>query len=265
MTHSQVVAELVKRGVPQHVAEGVAMNFRDESNFNTSIRGDAGNSLGLAQWNGPRLARLRDFASTQGRPIDDPNVQLDFFMHENATNERGAWSQVLNSSSPQEAAVKFVNLWERPAEKHAIARSAKYRGASGEASYSPAPTNPNVGSTIDFKRAETEAETGQPAGTPRAFPDISITADTPSPFELTSGGKTRDKNWLELMAEGGAAGAKAMGNVRANRPNYAQPAAAIAPAEQPMAPVVPVGGIDPQRRAALAQLMAQLNSGRLFG
>jgi len=130
LTEAQVVAGLTKRGVPTHVAQGVAMNFADESSFDTGIVGDNGNAIGLAQWNGQRMANLKAFAASQGKPVDDGNMQLDFFMKENAGPEAAAWSKVMAAPTAQSAAIAFVNHWERPRADLGAARAAKYNSGS---------------------------------------------------------------------------------------------------------------------------------------
>ncbi|TAZ82894.1 hypothetical protein ELH72_06320 [Rhizobium ruizarguesonis] len=99
LTQDQVVAGLTKRGVPEHTAKGVAMNFADESGFDTGLQERKPTSgrggFGLAQWTGTRRVNLDNFAAERGTAIDDPDTQLDFFMHENAVPEASAWSQVL--------------------------------------------------------------------------------------------------------------------------------------------------------------------------
>ncbi|MER8406988.1 phage tail tip lysozyme [Mesorhizobium sp. M1307] len=130
LTEAQVVAGLIKRGVPTHVAQGVAMNFRDESGFDTGIVGDNGNAIGLAQWNGQRKANLESFAASHGKSVDDGNTQLDFFMKENAGPEAAAWAKVMAAPSAQTAAVAFVNHWERPRADLGAARAAKYNSGS---------------------------------------------------------------------------------------------------------------------------------------
>ncbi|MER8591830.1 phage tail tip lysozyme [Mesorhizobium sp. M1182] len=130
LTEAQVVAGLIKRGVPTHVAQGVAMNFRDESGFDTGIVGDNGNAIGLAQWNGQRMANLESFAASQGKSVDDGNTQLDFFMKENEGPEAAAWAKVMAAPSAKTAAVAFVNHWERPRADLGAARAAKYNSGS---------------------------------------------------------------------------------------------------------------------------------------
>src|SRR4030095_10667783 len=81
-----------------------------------------------AQWTGPRRIALEDYARSQGKPIDDPEVQLDFFMQENQGPEAPAWKAVMSAPTAQDAAVAFVNKWERPASRHAAERTARYTG-----------------------------------------------------------------------------------------------------------------------------------------
>lgn len=154
LTEEQVIAGLTKRGVPTHVAQGVTMNFRDESGLDTGIQEGAPNvhgtrGFGIAQWtdtpSGKRRTDLANYAAAQGKPMDDPEVQLDFFMHENAGAEAKAWSIISSASTKEEAAVAFVKHWERPAPEHVASRSAKYM--AGGADFSTAaievPANPD--------------------------------------------------------------------------------------------------------------------------
>ena len=59
LTQNEVVNGLVARGVPQHVAIGVAMNFRDESGFNTSINEATPNAHGTNGRVGSYSSNLR--------------------------------------------------------------------------------------------------------------------------------------------------------------------------------------------------------------
>ncbi|MER8385257.1 phage tail tip lysozyme [Mesorhizobium sp. M1380] len=125
-TEAQVIAGLTRRGVPTHIAQGVAMNFRDESSFDTGVVGDSGNAIGLAQWNGQRKANLEAYASSRGTAATDFDTQLDFFMKENASSEAGAWNRVLAAGSSSDAAARFVEFWERPRADHLERRKGAY-------------------------------------------------------------------------------------------------------------------------------------------
>lgn len=121
-----VVEGLTQRGMPQHIAEGFAMNFQDESNFNTAAVGDNGNAFGVAQWNGPRKRALESYAAAVGRPAHDPNVQLDYLMTELQGPENAAWNKIMQSPDARSAAVNVLNHFERPAETHRARREAAY-------------------------------------------------------------------------------------------------------------------------------------------
>lgn len=155
LTEEQVIAGLTKRGVPLHVAQGVTMNFSDESGLDTGIQESAPNvhgtrGFGIAQWTDTapgkgRRTNLVNYAAARGKPADDPDVQLDFFMEENAGAEAKAWQIVTSARTKEEAAVAFVKHWERPAKDHVRTRSAKYM--AGGADFSTAsietPANPD--------------------------------------------------------------------------------------------------------------------------
>ena len=88
---------LVARGMPEHIADGFVMNFKDESGLNPGINEQAPivpgsrGGFGLAQWTGPRRKALEAYASSQGKPVSDMNVQLDFLMQELQGPEPAAW------------------------------------------------------------------------------------------------------------------------------------------------------------------------------
>lgn len=125
-----VVSGLVDRGMPEHIAHGFAMNFKDESNFDPSALGDDGNALGVAQWNGPRKRALESFAESRGGSATDLEVQLDYLMVELESTQKNAWDKISSTSNANDAAVAILNHFERPAEKHRISREAKYRGGN---------------------------------------------------------------------------------------------------------------------------------------
>ena len=144
MDQAQIIAGLVARGMPEHIARGFAMNFADESAFNPAAVGDNGNAYGLAQWNGPRMAALQSFAEGTGRGVSDPNAQLDFLMHELQGPEAGAWSKIAGAPDANTAAAAVLNYFERPAETHRARREAAYLGGEARAAlpsqYAPQPT-----------------------------------------------------------------------------------------------------------------------------
>lgn len=248
-----VVAALVSRGVPEHVARGVVMNFQDESGLDTGIQEQAPlagrGGFGLAQWTGPRRVALEDFAASQGRRIDDLDTQMDFFMQENAGPEAGAWKSVVNQPTMQDAALAFVRDWERPATEHLKSRAMKYTFAGDDAwtgtggaagGQGVHPPNPTV--TSDGKPAVAQPQRGIPVP---VKPE-----DKQSPFAKTMEGLG---DALGGMGAGGGAA-----------PLHTNQVAAAPSIQMPSQAIINPDAANAQRQQ-LAEVMARLNSGRLFG
>jgi hypothetical protein len=242
LSHDYVVSSLMQRGVPEHVAQGVAMNFHDESGLDTGIQEKAPLSgrggFGLAQWTGPRRIALEDFARSQGKRIDDPDVQLDFFMQENQGREAPAWKIVMNAPTAQEAAVAFVKHWERPTSENVAKRTARYTNAD-----SPSEGGARFGGT----------GLGQPgAGPAKPLPPTDRPADGQEGPGVES-----------TVADLGAALTGAAGGGGSSIPNV--------PLAKPMTTIIPSQPgelLNPQAiqasRDRLAMAMARLNSGKLW-
>ena len=179
-----VVDGLVARGMPQHIAEGFAMNVKDESNFNPTAVGDNGNAYGLAQWNGPRKRALETYAASVGGDVSDPEVQMDFLMHELETNEAGSWAKIQGATTAGEAAALIVDHFERPAESHRARREAAYLGGQSvgpagapvdslpKEAQGTTPSIPLGSASPDAQRASGEAptaSTGLSTGTMLSF------------------------------------------------------------------------------------------------
>ena len=136
-----VISGLVKRGVPLHVAQGVTARLNGESRLDPGINevsptvaGSRG-GFGLAQWTGPRRKQLEAFAADKGVPVNDPEMQLDFLMWENANTEKGAWQKVLGAQDAVQAVEFFTNHWERPGVPHldaTLATARKYAGITAD-------------------------------------------------------------------------------------------------------------------------------------
>lgn len=142
---------LVKRGMDPHLADGFVMNFKDESDFNASAVGDNGNAFGLAQWNGPRMRALYAFADEKGVSAADPDLQMDFLMHELSTSESGSWGKIKGAKTAGEAGMLIVNHFERPSESHRARRGAAYLGATP--SYAGGATQQDVAQVKAFSPA----------------------------------------------------------------------------------------------------------------
>lgn len=139
-------AGLIERGLPEHIADGILMNMRDESGLNPAAVGDNGNAFGLAQWNGPRKAALESFAAGRGAQAGDVGTQLDFLMSELQGPEKAAGAKLMATQTPGEAGAAFLNHFERPAEEHRVRREAAYLGGAAPAGgmSMPAYSGPSV-------------------------------------------------------------------------------------------------------------------------
>lgn len=129
-----VRAGLIDRGLPEHIADGFVMNFKDESGLNPGINerapivpGSRG-GFGFAQWTGPRRRALEAYAVQRGLPVSDANLQLDFLMTELQGPENKAWQAISAAPDAGQAAAAIVNNFLRPAEQHRATREARYTG-----------------------------------------------------------------------------------------------------------------------------------------
>jgi hypothetical protein len=138
-----VIAGLVQRGYPLHVAQGVTARLNGESGLNPGINeinptveGSRG-GYGLAQWTGPRRRQYEAFAADRGVEANDPEAQLDFLAWENQNTEKAAWDKVMTAQDAVEAAELFTTHWERPGTPHleaTLATARQYSGISPQAS-----------------------------------------------------------------------------------------------------------------------------------
>lgn len=132
---TRIRAGLIKRGLPEHVADAFVMNFKDESGLDSGINeaapivpGSRG-GFGLSQWTGPRRRALEAFAAQRGAPVSDEDTQLDFLMEELSGSEAAAARHILSAGTKGEAAAAILNKFLRPAEEHRARREARYLGA----------------------------------------------------------------------------------------------------------------------------------------
>lgn len=246
-SYGDVVNALVQKGLPLHVAQGVAMNFKDESGLDTGIQehspiaGRGG--YGLAQWTGPRRTALENYAASSGRAIDDLGTQLDYFMQENAGPEAQAWSRVMAAPNAQQAAVNFLKYWERPAAQHQSARAFRYAG-----------TDPQALMSAHSDERERDTSLTAPQGSPPA-PFVPSEGTSSSPEEKDAGFRLGD-----AVVDAGQAMAGGKGGGVPSVP-LPKPMATLTEAQPGMT-------LSPQAvemsRARLAQAMARLNAGKLF-
>lgn len=105
----------LKKGVPAIQAAGIVGNLAAESAFNTTVVGkaDSKGSQGIAQWHSERLNGLKKFAGNNWTNLDS---QLDYVLYELNTTEKKAKNSLFAAKTPQEAALAFMNDYEKPAE-----------------------------------------------------------------------------------------------------------------------------------------------------
>ena len=116
----EIVAGLVARGLPLHVAQGIVANMKAESGLQPGINeiapvvpGSRG-GFGLNQWTGPRRVAYEEFASARGKPLDDLQTQLDYTLYELQGPESAAYTALQGTDDPLEAARVYSEKFLRP-------------------------------------------------------------------------------------------------------------------------------------------------------
>lgn len=174
---------LIKRGLPEHVADGFVLNFKDESNLNPGINeaapivpGSRG-GFGLSQWTGPRRKALEAFAAQRGVDVSDADTQLDFLMTELQGPEASAYKAIMGTKDAGSAAAAIVNKFLRPAEEHRARRERQYLSAGAPSYAAPMADNVQLASAdpqfaIDMVTQQQAApdtmQAGQPVTSTRA-------------------------------------------------------------------------------------------------
>ena len=132
-----VIQGLVRRGLPLHIAQGIAANMIAESRLDPGINeiaplvpGSRG-GFGLNQWTGPRRRALESAAAARGVPVSDLDFQLDFTMEELRGPERRAWDALQGATSAEEAARLYSERFLRPGIPHLENRLAHARRIAG--------------------------------------------------------------------------------------------------------------------------------------
>jgi hypothetical protein len=140
----EILAGLVARGMPLHIAQGVVANMKAESNLQPGINeiapvvpGSRG-GFGLNQWTGPRRVAYEQFAANRGAPLDDLQTQLDFTMYELQGPERSAYEALQGAQDPLEAARIYSERFLRPG----IPNMDKRLGYAAEIAGMPMPDMP---------------------------------------------------------------------------------------------------------------------------
>lgn len=144
----------MQRGIPRHVAIGIAGNMAVESaGFQTDVNefapvvpGSRG-GYGLNQWTGPRRRQYEAFAADRGAPTSDLGTQLDFTVWELQNTEASAGKALMGAQSPEDAARIYSEKFLRPGVPHMdrrLSETARIAGTTYEGTTSPqeAPQQP---------------------------------------------------------------------------------------------------------------------------
>lgn len=107
---SAVLRGLVERGLPEHVARGVAAGVEAESRSNPNISNPTSGAQGIGQWLGTRQRELRR------RYGDNPTLdqQLDFLVWELKGGDHGGKS-VLSGADETDVLRRYITDFMRPA------------------------------------------------------------------------------------------------------------------------------------------------------
>lgn len=108
----------IDKGYTKQQAAGIVGNLMHESGLdvaalNPGDGADGSNSIGIAQWNGPRAEALHSYASTGGLDVNDLETQLGFIDHELRSTEGDAYQRLMAATNPIQAAAAFAG-YERP-------------------------------------------------------------------------------------------------------------------------------------------------------
>ena len=117
-------------------ASGVIANMVAESGIRTTAMGDNGTSYGLCQWHNERWDKLSQYASFYGKPMEDIETQLHFFMDEMVSDYPELYQRLLEVDDSELGAYRagyiMSKCYERPLSAEAAAES---RGAAGASLY----------------------------------------------------------------------------------------------------------------------------------
>lgn len=108
---------LSQKGWSPVAVAGILGHIKNESNFNTKVKGDGGQALGLAQWHPDRQAQLRRFAVRTGGDMHSLETQAAFIDYELRNGDAGAREagRRLQAAQTVDEAVEAFMFFERPA------------------------------------------------------------------------------------------------------------------------------------------------------
>ncbi len=139
----------VSQGLEPHQAAGIVGNLQGESGQNLNPAAinkgdgrDGSDSIGIAQWNGPRAEALKAYAASKGTDWTDLNTQLEFLHSELKGPEAKAYAGLTAAKTPEEAGQAMLAFerpkdWNKPGAhperaQYAARAYGTYAGQSGQ-------------------------------------------------------------------------------------------------------------------------------------
>lgn len=110
-----------EKGLPGHIAAGIVGNLYQESGLKPGAveQDHTGNGRGIAQWDvRDRWQGYLDWAKSNQRNPYDLKSQLDYVLVEPGQSKQ-ALDKLKNTTTPEQAALIFGKIYERPSEKYA--------------------------------------------------------------------------------------------------------------------------------------------------
>lgn len=129
----------IQKGLTPVQSAALIGNFLWESHMDPTITNEIG-AHGIAQWLGGRLERLKNFALSSNKPMDELSTQLEFVWDELNGGEKAAFDELKSETNLEEATVSVRVYYERPGANeahdndrinHARAVHKKYAGNIG--------------------------------------------------------------------------------------------------------------------------------------
>jgi len=185
MTRQEFFKRLVDRGIPPIGAAGLTGSVEQESQFDPLAQGGGtdpktgrGRSFGLFQMEGPRLQEFLAFSARNGLNPGDAETQLEFFIEELVTTEKGPRSAIFNAKTVEES-VDAANKFFRPGKPKTLNRvSNALKVDLGGSNQPDAAVAPSLGRTPQVPGATAPAG---PIQAPRPRPSPNAPVEGPAP------------------------------------------------------------------------------------
>lgn len=130
----ELVAAFVRGGMTEIAAAALVGNMDAESGLRAGIEVTDNNGLpatGLAQWNGPRSERLKNFAAERGKDWKDRGIQVEYAIWEMKTYFPDVWKAIQSAGSVDEASNILLHEWEMPLDQSSSVE--EFRAGKGRA------------------------------------------------------------------------------------------------------------------------------------